>query len=151
MSDGGFKPLEASGEAGEVSGAARLDVAKHKPTFYIAMIGDSSTVRGFAAGGVHAYPAANSEQALTTLRELLAGGRYAIIFITEALAEPILDTISRLRTGTVPAVIIVPDQSGARGIGFEKIRLAVERAIGIDLLGQARQRQAESNAATTTS
>lgn len=120
-------------------------------TYYIAMIGDSSTVRGFAAGGVHAYPAATSEQALTTLRELLAGGSYAIIFITEALAEPILDTISRLRTGTVPAVIIVPDQAGARGIGFEKIRLAVERAIGIDLLGQARQRRAESNAATTTS
>lgn len=111
-------------------------------TYHIAMIGDSSTVRGFAAGGVHAYPAAASEQALATLRELVAGGKYAIIFITEALAEPILDTISRLRTGAIPAVIVVPDQSGARGLGFEKTRLAVERAIGIDLLGQTRRRQA---------
>lgn len=111
-------------------------------TYHIAMIGDSSTVRGFAAGGVHPYPAAASEQALTTLRELVSGGRYAIIFITEALAEPILDTISRLRTGAIPAVIVVPDQSGARGLGFEKTRLAVERAIGIDLLGQTRQRRA---------
>lgn len=106
------------------------------------MIGDSSTVRGFAAGGVHPYPASASEQALTTLRDLVAGGKYAIIFITEALAEPILDTISRLRTGAIPAVIVVPDQSGARGLGFEKTRLAVERAIGIDLLGQTRQRTA---------
>ena len=111
-------------------------------TFNIAMIGDSSTVRGFAAGGVHPYPASASEQALTTLRDLVAGGKYAIIFITEALAEPILDTISRLRTGAIPAVIVVPDQSGARGLGFEKTRLAVERAIGIDLLGQTRQRTA---------
>ena len=111
-------------------------------TFHIAMIGDSSTVRGFAAGGVHAYPAAASDEALATLRELVDGGRYAIIFITEALAGPILDTISRLRTGAVPAVIVVPDQSGARGIGFEKTRLAVERAIGIDLLGQTRARNA---------
>lgn len=110
-------------------------------TFNIAMIGDSSTVRGFAAGGVHPYPAAESEQALATLRELVAGGKYAIIFITEALAEPILDAISRLRTGAIPAVIVVPDQSGARGLGFEKTRLAVERAIGIDLLGQTRQRE----------
>lgn len=110
-------------------------------TFNIAMIGDSSTVRGFAAGGVHPYPAAESEQALATLRELVAGGKYAIIFITEALAEPVLDTISRLRTGAIPAVIVVPDQSGARGLGFEKTRLAVERAIGIDLLGQTRQRE----------
>ncbi len=114
-------------------------------TFNIAMIGDSSTVRGFAAGGVHPYPAAASEQALATLRELVAGGKYAIIFITEALAEPILDTISRLRTGAIPAVIVVPDQSGARGLGFEKTRLAVERAIGIDLLGQTRQRGANGS------
>lgn len=114
-------------------------------TFNIAMIGDSSTVRGFAAGGVHPYPAAASEQALVTLRELVGGGKYAIIFITEALAEPILDTISRLRTGAIPAVIVVPDQSGARGLGFEKTRLAVERAIGIDLLGQTRQRGANGS------
>ena len=110
-------------------------------TFHIAMIGDSSTVRGFSAGGVHAYPAAESEEALATLRKLVAMDQYAVIFITEALAAPIVDTISRVRTGSVPAVIVVPDQSGARGIGFEKTRLAVERAIGIDLLGQFRQRQ----------
>ena len=121
------------------------DGSRAVSTFSIAMIGDSSTVRGFAAGGVHAYPAAAIDQALATLRELVAGGRYAIIFITEALAEPILDTISRLRTGAVPAVIVVPDQSGARGIGFEKTRLAVERAIGIDLLGQTRARNARAH------
>jgi len=120
------------------------DAGSAARTFHIAMIGDSSTVRGFAAGGVHPYPAAESDAALAMLRELVAGGRYAIIFITEALAEPILDTISRLRTGAVPAVIVVPDQSGARGIGFEKTRLAVERAIGIDLLGQTRARNADA-------
>lgn len=120
------------------------DRGSARRTFHIAMIGDSSTVRGFAAGGVHAYPAAESAAALATLRELVDGGRYAIVFITEALAEPILDTISRLRTGAVPAVIVVPDQSGARGIGFEKTRLAVERAIGIDLLGQTRARNADA-------
>ena len=121
------------------------DRAPAGATFNIAMIGDSSTVRGFAAGGVHPYPAAASEQALATLRELVGGGKYAIIFITEALAEPVLDTISRLRTGAIPAVIVVPDQSGARGLGFEKTRLAVERAIGIDLLGQTRQRGANGS------
>ena len=120
-------------------------------TYYIAMIGDSSTVRGFAAGGVHAYPAATSEQgpdhaARTAVRRqvrdhLQSPRRWrSRSWIPSAACAP----------APVPAVIIVPDQSGARGIGFEKIRLAVERAIGIDLLGQARQRQAESNAATTT-
>jgi hypothetical protein len=44
----------------------------------------------------------------------------------------------------VPAIIVVPDQGGARGIGFEKIRSAVEKALGLDLLGKEEQPAAES-------
>lgn len=104
-------------------------------TYRIAMIGDSSTVRGFSAGGIDPYPAVDSTQALQTLQELVDRNEYAIVFITETLAESILDNITRMKSGPVPAVIIMPDQSKSMGIGYEKIRLAVERAIGIDLLG----------------
>ena len=107
--------------------------------FNIAMIGDSSTVRGFAAAGVHAFPATTSDQAHGILVNLIEEGRHAIIFITESIAKPIINHIGNLPTATVPAVIVIPDQSGAEGIGFEKIRSAVERAIGIDLIGQIQQ------------
>jgi hypothetical protein len=36
----------------------------------------------------------------------------------------------------VPAVVVVPDQGGSRGIGFRKIQTAVEKALGLDLLGK---------------
>jgi V/A-type H+/Na+-transporting ATPase subunit F len=100
------------------------------------MIGDGSTVSGFAAAGVAGFPAYDSAEALATLRRLAQSGEYAIIFVTEGLAEPVLAEIGRIPTGAVPAIIVVPDQGGARGIGFRKISTAVEKALGIDLLGK---------------
>jgi V/A-type H+-transporting ATPase subunit F len=100
------------------------------------MIGDGSTVSGFAAGGVVGFPAYQSAEALALLQELAHSGEYAIIFVTEGLAESILPDIARIPTGAVPAIIVVPDQGGARGIGFRKIQTAVEKALGIDLLGK---------------
>jgi V/A-type H+-transporting ATPase subunit F len=106
------------------------------PSYKIAMIGDGSTVSGFAAGGVAGFPAYQSAEALVLLRDLAQSGQYAIIFITEGLAEPVLPEIALIPTGAVPAIIVVPDQGGARGIGFRKISAAVEKALGIDLLGK---------------
>ncbi len=105
-------------------------------TYKIAMIGDSSTVSGFSAGGVMGFTSYESRDALEKLKELVLTNEYAIIFITETLAEPVLDEISKIETGAIPAIIIVPDHSGTRGIGFKKIKNAVEKAIGIDLLGK---------------
>ena len=106
------------------------------PSYRIAMIGDASTVRGFGGAGVEGFPTTTSKDALERLRGLAASGNYAIIFVTEGLAEPILSDIARIPTGSVPAIIVVPDQDGARGIGFRKIQGAVEKALGIDLLGK---------------
>ena len=105
-------------------------------TYRIAMIGDRSTVSGFAAGGVTGFATQSSADALAKLKEFASSKEYAIIFVTETLAEPVVKEIARIETGSIPAIIIIPDQSGARGIGFEKIRLSVERALGIDLLGK---------------
>ena len=105
-------------------------------TYKIAMIGDNSTVSGFSAGGVTGFSANEGNEALKILKELVTSEEYAIIFITETLAEAIIDEISKLETGSIPAVIVIPDQSGSRGIGFLKIKNAVEKAIGIDLLGK---------------
>jgi V/A-type H+-transporting ATPase subunit F len=109
------------------------------PSYKIAMIGDDSTVSGFRAAGVLGFPVYDSAQALDELKRMAQSGKYAIIFITENLASPILADISRIPTGTVPAIIVIPDQGGARGIGFAKIRGAVEKALGIDLLGKELQ------------
>ncbi|MCX7030257.1 MAG: V-type ATP synthase subunit F [Spirochaetes bacterium] len=105
-------------------------------SYRIAMIGDDSSTGGFAAGGVVGVPAATPSEALERLNRLVASGEYAIVFITEGLAEPILADIAALPRTAVPAVVVVPDQGGSRGIGFRKIQVAVEKALGLDLLGK---------------
>jgi len=117
------------------------------PSYKIAMIGDESTVRGFSAAGVVGFPTADSTSALTTVETLTRSGEYAILFISEVLAEPILTEITRISTGrtgtgadaamaSIPSIVVIPDQGGSRGIGFERIRAAVEKALGIDILGK---------------
>jgi V/A-type H+/Na+-transporting ATPase subunit F len=105
-------------------------------SYKIAMIGDDASTGGFAAGGVTGFPAATAAEARERLRALVASREYAIVFITEGLAEPILEDIARLPRTAVPAVVVVPDQGGSRGIGFRKIQAAVEKALGLDLLGK---------------
>jgi V/A-type H+-transporting ATPase subunit F len=105
-------------------------------SYRIAMIGDDSSTGGFAAGGVVGFPAATPAEALERLNRLVASGEYAIVFITEGLAEPLLSDIAALPRNAVPAVVVVPDQGGSRGIGFRKIQVAVEKALGLDLLGK---------------
>jgi V/A-type H+-transporting ATPase subunit F len=102
------------------------------------MIGDTATIRGFAALGVIGFAESDAPDVLALLARLAASGEYAIIFITERLAEPILSDIGKMTPGAIPAVVIVPDQGGARGIGFTRIRSAVEKALGIDLMKGAR-------------
>jgi V/A-type H+-transporting ATPase subunit F len=105
-------------------------------SYRIAMIGDDASAGGFAAGGVAPFPASTSSEALEKLRRLVASGEYAIVFITEGLAGPILADIAALPLSAVPAVVVVPDQGGSQGIGFRKIQVAVEKALGLDLLGK---------------
>jgi V/A-type H+-transporting ATPase subunit F len=105
-------------------------------SYKIAMIGDDASTGGFAAGGVAGFPAATPDEARKRLLALVASKEYAIVFITESLAEPILADIARLPRAAVPAVVVVPDQGGSRGIGFRKIQAAVEKALGLDLLGK---------------
>jgi V/A-type H+-transporting ATPase subunit F len=114
------------------------------PSYKIAMIGDESTVSGFRAAGVAGVPVYTSAEALETLMAMAKSREYAIIFITESLAAPVLADISRIPTGSVPAIIVVPDQGGSKGIGFAKIRNAVEKALGLDLLGKEEQPQAQA-------
>jgi V/A-type H+-transporting ATPase subunit F len=85
---------------------------------------------------VAGFPAASAAEAWERLQALVASREYAIVFITEGLAEPILEDIARLPRTAVPAVVVVPDQSGSRGTGFRKIQAAVEKALGLDLLGK---------------
>ena len=58
----------------------------------VAVMGDYDSIYGFAALGLDIFPQTDAKEAAGLLRRL-AGGEYAIIYITESLAESIKEEI----------------------------------------------------------
>lgn len=101
--------------------------------YKIAVLGDRESVMGFKALGFEVYPASSSEQAREIISHL-AGGEYAVIYITEQLASDIEDEISKYKDSVTPAIILIPGKEGTLGSGMRALHSAVERAVGADIL-----------------
>ena len=99
----------------------------------IAVMGDYDSIYGFAALGLETYPVDSQEQGHKLLRQL-AESDYAVIYMTEALAQQLAAEVSRYRTAMTPAIILIPGREGSLGIGKSNIQSAIERAVGADIL-----------------
>lgn len=99
----------------------------------IAAIGSRDTVLAFKALGLTVVPIATAEEASQAIFRL-AQEKYAVIFITEAEAEMIPETISRYKTEPLPAIIPIPGAYGSTGLGMRNVRANVEKAVGADIL-----------------
>ncbi len=103
----------------------------------IAVIGARDTVMGFKALGLDTFPAEDAAQALKALRSLTRDSRdYAIIYIEETLAAELEHEINKFSDSPTPAIILIPGREGSTGYGRESLRSAVEKAVGMDLLGE---------------
>lgn len=98
----------------------------------IAVIGDKDSILAFKAVGAETFCASGVFEANEILRKLKDD--YAVIFITEDLAEQVSDTIDKLKSRPFPAVIPIPGTRGSNGFGLGSIRKDVEKAIGADIL-----------------
>jgi len=101
--------------------------------YKIAVIGDRDSVLGFKALGVSTHFAYDAERANTLIKRM-AREKYAVIFITEELAEMCIETIDRYKARTIPAIIPIPSNQGSTGIGMKLLNANVEKAVGINIL-----------------
>lgn len=101
--------------------------------YKIAVMGDRDSIYGFATLGLDTYPFSDPVEAAKKLREL-ADGRYAVVYITEALAAELETEIDRYRSSRVPAVILIPGVSGNTGAGISAVKKSVEQAVGSDII-----------------
>ena len=100
--------------------------------YKIAVLGDRDSVLGFKALGLDTYFVETTDEARHTLHQL-AKEDYAIIYITEQLAELLSADIDRYKTSVTPAVILIPGKTGSLGLGARALQNAVERAVGADI------------------
>ena len=64
----------------------------------------------------------------------LAMNDYAVIFVTEQVAQGIQETIERYTKKMLPAIILIPSNQGTLNIGMQKISDNVEKAVGVNIL-----------------
>ncbi|MDO4261146.1 MAG: V-type ATP synthase subunit F [Eubacteriales bacterium] len=101
--------------------------------YKIAVMGAYDSIYGFASLGLDICPVSDAQEGEETLRRL-AGGEYAVIYITEALAAQLGREIDRYREQVLPAIIQIPGVSGNTGAGIEGVKKSVEQAVGSDIL-----------------
>lgn len=102
--------------------------------YSIAVMGDRDSIYGFAALGLETFPYYGDEQGAVKQLKRLCGGKYAIIYITEALAEILEPEIEKARENPLPAIILIPGASGNTGKGMQSVKNSVEQAVGSDII-----------------
>ena len=99
----------------------------------IAVLGDKDSVYGFSALGLSVFPVNDAENGARLLKKL-TNDNYAVIYITEALAELISDEIDKFSESPLPAIILIPGVSGNTGKGIMSVKKSVEQAVGSDII-----------------
>lgn len=101
--------------------------------YKVAVMGDRDSVYGFATLGIDTYPVDDAGEAGKRLRDL-AENDYAVIYMTEALAERIPMEVEHFREQMLPAIILIPGVSGNTGKGIAGVKKSVEQAVGSDII-----------------
>lgn len=99
----------------------------------IGVVGDKDSILPFKMLGFEVRFANEAVEARRMVDGLAKEG-YGLIYLTEHLAEMIPDTIRRYDAMTQPAVILIPNHSGSRGIGKKRVQENVEKAVGQNIL-----------------
>ena len=101
--------------------------------YKIAVIGDRDSVLGFKALGLSVFFAYDSERVKSIIRRLVRE-KYAVIFITEELAQMSQETLEKYVAQTIPAIIPIPSNQGSLGFGMQMLNNNVEKAVGVNIL-----------------
>ena len=76
---------------------------------------------------------------LDILRGLLRDRHVELVVCAESFVEPVMNEFRQLVETSHAAVLAVPDGPQALGLGREIVRASVERAAGVDLLGNEKE------------
>jgi V/A-type H+-transporting ATPase subunit F len=99
----------------------------------IAAMGDRDSIYGFSSIGLDIFPEDAMESPSLTLHNLVESG-YAVIYITENLAEKLESELEKYRDRQLPVIVPIPGITGNHGMGMKAISKSIEKAVGSDIL-----------------
>jgi V/A-type H+-transporting ATPase subunit F len=100
--------------------------------YKVGVIGDRDSIIGFRALGMTVLEALTLVESGRLLNQLV-DENYAVIFITENLAEGNQTLLRELRSRKLPAIIPIPSLMGSTGLGMRQVRESVRKAVGMDI------------------
>lgn len=100
----------------------------------IAIMGDSESIKGFAAVGFDLFELEQSEDAEKILRRVAESGEYGIIYITEEFYATLTKECRRYSERMTPAIIPLPGIKGNTDLGKTRLKSFVEKAVGSDIM-----------------
>lgn len=99
----------------------------------VAVLGQRDAVLGFKASGAVVFCADSGEEAKTALDRVLQDD-YAILLVTEDIAEALKTDLAPLYDRPKPVITVLPDARKPKGQAMELLRKRVERAVGANIL-----------------
>jgi V/A-type H+-transporting ATPase subunit F len=99
----------------------------------IGVVGDKNSVLPFKMLGFSTHFAYDGETAKNIIRDMEKDG-YGVIYVTEELAAEIPEYIRTFDSKVIPAIIMIPNHSGSKGLGKKRVQENVKKAIGQNIL-----------------
>lgn len=99
----------------------------------IAIIGEKELIFGFNLLGFKLFPVNNFTEAKDAL-EKCTKENFKIIFITDNIAELIIDEIEKIQVISPNSICILPNRSESSELSLKLLRKNVEKAVGTDIL-----------------
>lgn len=99
-------------------------------------IGERGLILGFKGVGVEVLPVEGAE---SFKRELLRTARdpgVALVLVTESIAALDPEALREFRALSAAILTTIPTHQGSTHFSFQEMRSAVERSIGVDMLGK---------------
>ena len=101
-------------------------------TSNIAVIGDKDSILCFQAVGLRTFPVSKPEEARERMAQALKGD-YAVIFVTEGLADFFQDMMEEVSIKPLPSIVLIPNNRGSLGIALGRMRDTIRKAVGADI------------------
>jgi len=104
----------------------------------VAVVGDKDSILCFRAIGVSTFPVSEAAEARAVVRKLIQE-RVSVIFVTEQIAQGMMDLVDELARESLPSIVLIPNNQGTLGLGVDRIRQTVTKAVGADIFGKGEE------------
>lgn len=100
----------------------------------VAVMGDLASIIAFRSLGFHVVPVTEGMDVKKSLSALIAEERFAVIYLTEDIAQACEAILHEMKDQYLPALIPIPQAFGSTDYGLHNVEASIRKAVGFDVL-----------------